>query len=150
MTESNPENEPRIIVDDDWKSQVEREKAEAEAQAAASGAGATPEPGPGEIPPASMQTLVSTLATQAMAGLGLLQGPEGAYPPDLDMARHFIDTLVVLEEKTQGNLSEDEATMLKDTLHQLRMVYLQLQQMIADAQNQGTPPESPSSSIELP
>jgi hypothetical protein len=40
------------------------------------------------------------------------------------MARHLIDLLGVIEEKTRGNLTADEAAMLEQMLHQLRMLYL--------------------------
>jgi len=44
----------------------------------------------------------------------------------LDLARHHIDMLSVLEEKCQGNLSEEEQEMLTNTLYQLRNSYIQL------------------------
>jgi hypothetical protein len=60
---------------------------------------------------------------QAMAAMGVLGGPGGAQqPPDLGMAKHLIDLLGVIEEKTRGNLSQDEAGMLEQMLHQLRVL----------------------------
>ena len=58
----------------------------------------------------------------------------------------MIDTLSMLEEKTQGNLSEEESQMLTSTVHQLRMAFLQTQQQATSAPA-GEPPKS---QIELP
>ncbi|MFT7643282.1 MAG: hypothetical protein ACI9G1_005047 [Pirellulaceae bacterium] len=77
--------------------------------------------------PPSFELLVSSLATQGAAALGLLPMGDGKEPVvHLDHAKHFIDLLGVLEEKTNNNLSTDEAKFLKDTLHQLRMAFIQL------------------------
>ena len=46
---------------------------------------------------------------------------------NLDTARHFIDTLEMLEKKTAGNLEQDEQRLLDEVLHQLRMSYMQEQ-----------------------
>ena len=43
----------------------------------------------------------------------------------LDLAKHAIDMLAVIEEKTMGNLSQQEASMLENILHQLRMAYVE-------------------------
>ena len=66
----------------------------------------------------------------------------------LELAKHMIDTLGVLEEKTKGNLSSEEAQMLTSTLHQLRMAYLSIQQDAAAAAGEATEPSQ--SQIELP
>jgi hypothetical protein len=43
----------------------------------------------------------------------------------LDLAKHAIDMLGILEEKTKGNLAADEAAMLENVLHQLRLAYVE-------------------------
>jgi hypothetical protein len=143
MSENQNNEEPKIIVDEDWKSQVEREKEEL---TNAPDANAEAEQGEGELPPASILGLVSMFATQSMAALGLLVDPEtGQGHVSRPMAKHFIDLLGVLQEKTEGNLTEDEAGHLRDALHQLRMVYVQTEGQQPD----GAAPET-GSSIELP
>lgn len=156
-SESEP-REPKIIIDEDWKEQVAREKREAASEpppAASSppsgdqaAANSGPEPGvsaPADsavrpdtapdtaaaagavpnLPPASFQFLVSMLFTQAMSFLGQIPDPEsGQTRVDKPMARHTIDTLDVLTEKTRGNLTEDEDQMLREALHTLRMAYV--------------------------
>ena len=121
---------PKIIVDDDWKSraQAEKEQLQQEAEAKQRGDAAEPQP-PGEdidLPPASFPVLVTTLATQTISLLGQLPGPEGKPVVQLNHAKHFIDTLAVLEEKTKGNLTSEESAMLTNVLHELRMLYVQV------------------------
>lgn len=132
MTDSN-EQEPKIIVDDDWKSQVQAEKEELKKQEAANAEGtaegdgdsASEEEMPRELPPASLMMLITTLGAQAMAALGFMPDPAtGKSNPNRAMAKHFIDTLGIIEEKTQGNLTDEEANYLKETLHQLRMAFV--------------------------
>lgn len=143
MSENQNNEEPKIIVDEDWKSQVEKEK---EALANAPETPDESEQGEGELPPASILGLVSMFATQSMAALGLLVDPEtGQAHVSRPMAKHFIDLLGVLQEKTQGNLTEEEAGHLRDALHQLRMVYIQ-----TEGQQPGNSAPETGSSIELP
>ncbi len=144
-----PEDEPKIIVDDDWKSQVEQEKeqlkeaANSEANSDAP-ADESAEQEMHELPPATFMILMSTLATQAMAAMGLIPDPMTGQPTvNLPMAKHFIDLLAMLQEKTKGNLSEEESNHLRDGLHQLRMIYVSSDKPAA------AEPEK-SSSIELP
>lgn len=118
------DEEPKIIVDDDWKSQVEQENEQLKQEADSPSASAEDDMSQ-EMPPASFPMLISTLATQAMASMGMLPDPRtGEASAHKPMAKHFIDTLGVLQEKTKGNLAEEEVTMLRDTLHQLRMAYM--------------------------
>lgn len=127
--------EKKIFVDEDWKSQVqaEKEKAAEQYQAeAAKGAEAAAEASDSDeppMPPASFATLLSTLATQSMIALGQIADPMSGEPaPNMDLARYFIDTLGVIQEKTQGNLTDEEEKGLEDLLHQLRMAFVALQQ----------------------
>ena len=116
--------EPKIIVDEDWKTQVQAEKKTLKDEQTQQ-----PEaPGAAELPPASMALLITTLATQALAMLGQIPDPnDGSTIVHLDQAKHVIDTLAVLEEKTKGNLTADEATMLQSVLHEMRMLYIAVQ-----------------------
>jgi len=74
------------------------------------------------------ETLVSYLSTTAMFQLGVLPGPGGErIPPDLPNARRTIDMLDVVQEKTQGNLSEVESRLLEDVLYELRLTYVEME-----------------------
>jgi hypothetical protein len=81
--------------------------------------------GGGQPPPATFEFLAHTLFTQALMALGRIPNPitQKAHR-NLPTARHFIDTLAMLEQKTAGNLSEDERRVLEEIQHQLRMMYM--------------------------
>lgn len=144
MTEEH--EEPKLIIDEDWKTQVQREKKELEERKAeeaqsgdAEGLGpedavtdagdASPPEGEStqELPPASIMLLATSLGTQAMASLGLMPAPDGGtMQVNLPFAKHFIDLIAVLEEKTKGNLTEEENSYMQDTLYQLRMAFIEV------------------------
>ena len=78
--------------------------------------------------PSGFETLVSYLSTTAMFQMGLLPGPGGErIPTDLHNARRTIELLEVLQEKTQGNLQENESKLLEDVLYELRITFVELQ-----------------------
>ena len=78
------------------------------------------------MPPASFEFLALSLRAQAEFQLGLMHfGSEEEKPePDLDLARHSIDLLAILQEKTKGNLTLEEQRLLENTLTELRFRYL--------------------------
>ena len=77
-----------------------------------------------ELPPASFAALVNSLVTQSLFYLGELS-PQGTEPAvNLDMAKHQVDTLAVLEDKTKGNLSEEEQRLLDTGLYETRNRYI--------------------------
>jgi len=76
-------------------------------------------------PPATFDFLIHTLFTQALMALGRIPNPiTNKTHRNLATARHFIDTLKMLEQKTAGNLSEEERRVLEEMQHQLRMQIL--------------------------
>ena len=81
-------------------------------------------PRPGPLPPASFEMLILSLGMQAQMELGM-GAPNPEHPPNLDIARHTIDLLAVLQEKTKGNLSLEEQRLLENTLTELRFRYVQ-------------------------
>ncbi|UUO05607.1 DUF1844 domain-containing protein [Blastopirellula sp. J2-11] len=135
------EAEKKIIVDSDWKEQVEQEKEKLRAEDAPEAPPAAEEPAaaapsdnsakfdPSKLPPPDFRMLISMLATQAFAALGQIPHPEtGQAMVELPLAKHMIDLLGVIDEKTKGNLSPDEAEMLEHALHDLRMGYFAMSQ----------------------
>ena len=120
---------PEIIIDDDWKSRAQAEKEQLQKEAEAKRKQQPTEPAPEEpssspskpsssteepesevpLPPASFPFLITSLATQAFAAMGQIPGVDGKPVVQLAHAKHFIDTLGILEEKTKGNLSSDES-----------------------------------------
>lgn len=119
------EPEKKIIVDEDWKSQVERERETEKNISEAEAAGAA-KPSDVPLPPASFTYLLSTLYLQATMCLGLVPDPDGGKTEtNLPLAKHFIDLLEVLQQKTEGNRTPEESQDLENMLHQLRMAYVQ-------------------------
>jgi hypothetical protein len=95
----------------------------------------------GQPPPATLEFLVHTLFTQALMALGRIPNPitKQAHR-NLATARHFIDTLEMLERKTAGNLTEDERRLLEEIQHQLRMMYMAEQEAGRPATASEPPP----------
>lgn len=141
------DEQPSLHIDTDWKKQAQEEKRrlaekakqeppKAATPAKASGApsdprGAAPAGalggraargarGPRELPPASIATLASSLASQALYYLGDLAYQGGDPITNLDMAKHQIDTLTVLEEKTGASLTDEERAALDRALFETR------------------------------
>lgn len=111
-------DEPKkILVDDDWKAQARREKEQLAAQLGTQ---------PDALPAASFVELINLLVMNAMAGLGMMAGPGGKpIPPNLEAAKHFVDMLQLLEDKTKGNLTNEEKKLLDQMLYEMRMYYVQ-------------------------
>jgi hypothetical protein len=81
---------------------------------------------PFPIPPATFEFLAESLRMQAEMQLGLMRlGTEEEPPADLDLARHTIDLMGMLQEKTRGNLSLEEQRLLENSLTLLRFRYVQ-------------------------
>ncbi len=91
-------------------------------------AGEAPEPPPAQedLQPIDFSTLCLSLSTSALIHLGVMTHPEtGKVEPHLPLARQTIDTLGMLEEKTRGNLTKDEARLLEHLLYDLRVKYVE-------------------------
>jgi hypothetical protein len=88
------------------------------------------------LPPASFAFLVLSLRTQAEFQLGLMHfGEEEKPEPQFDLARHTIDLMAVLIEKTNGNLTLEEQRLLENSLTELRFRFVQASE---DAQRDAT------------
>ena len=75
--------------------------------------------------PMDFSTFVISMGTSALMHMGAGDGAEPASgPPQLEMARQTIDILVMLEEKTKGNLTDAESELLTSILYQLRVAFV--------------------------
>jgi hypothetical protein len=93
--------------------------------------------------PASFLSLVMSLASNAAASLGMMPHPvTGETGVDLTTAKHWIDVLGMLEQKTQGNLDQQEAQMVESLLADLRMQYVSFA-------NSPTPPPAKFSATDI-
>src|SRR5215831_17105196 len=92
-----------------------------------------------KLPPPSFQLLIATFASQATVAFGQVPNPiDGKTEVRLDLAKHAIDMLAIVEAKTRGNLTAEEDAMLGAVLHQLRMAYLEASSRNPPANQQGT------------
>ena len=81
------------------------------------------------MPPASFATLVSSIVTQILFALGAFADPQtGRRYRNLALAKHHIDVLGILEEKTKGNLTPEEKQLLDNALYEVRMAFVQAAQ----------------------
>jgi hypothetical protein len=127
MAEEEKKQEKKIIVDEDWKQQAQKEKKTLAAQEKAE----KKKPGKDKderaaLPEGNFAALISVLTTQALFALGVLKIEGQEREPDLEMAKYNIDMLETLEEKTKGNLTEEEKKVLENTLNQIRMAYVKV------------------------
>src|SRR5215470_10485861 len=99
------------------------------------------------LPPATFEFLVFSLKTQAEMRLGLLSfgSPEDKEEaPDLPSARHAIDMLAMLQEKTRGNLSLEEQRLIENSLTELRFRFVQVSDDAAKTKAAEAPGETPA------
>jgi hypothetical protein len=89
------------------------------------------------LPRASFSFLTLSLRTQAELQLGLMHcGSEDEQPePDLELARHTIDLMALLQEKTKGNLTIEEQLLLENSLTELRFRYVQIAEKAKTAES---------------
>jgi hypothetical protein len=88
---------------------------------------AAPEGAP-TLPAVDFHTFVLSLGSSALLHLGELEHPDvGAPQKDLPLAKHTIDILVMLEEKTRGNLTAAEEKLIASLLYDLRLRYVEAQ-----------------------
>ena len=79
------------------------------------------------MPKATFTSFILSLNTSALFHMGELPHPEtGEKVADPELARHAIDTLSLLEEKTRGNLEPDEQELLARILYELRIRFVKM------------------------
>jgi hypothetical protein len=90
-------------------------------------AGRTADAPPGApLPEVNFSSFILSLGSSALFHFGEIPDPvSGAKQRNLDLARQTIDILVILRDKTTGNLTEDESRLLESLLHDLQMRYVQ-------------------------
>jgi hypothetical protein len=77
------------------------------------------------LPEVNFNSLIFSLSSSALLNLGEIADPHsGAKKKDLDLAKHTIDTIAMLKERTEGNLDEEEAKFIENVLTDLRWCYV--------------------------
>jgi hypothetical protein len=78
-------------------------------------------------PPVTFSSFIISLGSSSLMLMGEQLDPQQpSMPANLPQAKEIIDLLSVLEDKTKGNLTSDEQTVLRDMLYALRMKYVTL------------------------
>ncbi len=120
------ESEKKIITDDNWKAQAQKEKEELREKEEKQKKTGKDARMPGTLPPPTFDELVNMFALQAMMYLGKLAPPgEEKSIIDLELAKHHIDMLEVIANKTKGNLTEAEQKGLSLALDQMRWLFVE-------------------------
>ncbi len=92
--------------------------------------GPTSDPTPGDehhdLPQMDFATFALSLSHSARVHLGDAQQPDGTVERDLALARQSIDILLLLQEKTRGNLTGAEERLLNQLLYDLRMRFVEV------------------------
>ena len=143
--EEKKEEEAKIFVDEDWKQKAEAEKQALEEEIAEETGESSPadEPAEGDydLPPASIASLLQEFSTRALVSLGMIQNPiTGEAQVDLKAAAYSIDMLAILQEKTEGNLEDNEAAYIGQLISQLREAFLKVSSVVGAAGAE--PPEA--------
>lgn len=77
------------------------------------------------MPEVTFPAFVMSLNTSALYHLGEIADPQtGKRIVELDLARHAIDTLVLIQNKTKGNLTTDEEELLKNILYDIKIRFV--------------------------
>ena len=129
------DEKPKLIVDEDWKNEANREKEKLAAQQAEAAKAKAEQ----AAKPIEFSDVVRLMASQAAMYLGVIPEPQSQQrilAPD--MAKTHIDILGVLEEKTKGNLTEEESQMITQTIAELQHQFVEVSKAVAQAAQDGT------------
>ncbi len=84
-------------------------------------------------------------AQNAALFLGQIPNPQtGQGEVNLELAKMFIDQLGMIQEKTRGNLTNEETAVLRNTLSNLQMAFVEVSQQTRGEKPAGAPPDEPS------
>jgi hypothetical protein len=105
------------------------EDSAADSQKAAEASAEQQQEPPPQFPEINFATFVASLNASALLQLGAIEDPTtGQKNKNLPMAKQTIDILSMLQEKTAGNLSEEEENLLKNILYDLRIMFVKEKQ----------------------
>lgn len=91
----------------------------------------------------NISMFLQSLAQQGLMQMGLIPWPHGQRELALDQARDTIEILVLLKQKTRGNLTAEEQKLMDAVVHELQMSFLEVQQAIARSRAGIKPPGMP-------
>lgn len=83
---------------------------------------------PKKLPPIDFKIFVLSLASSAQIHMGAVPDPTTQKTAkNLDLARQTIDIITILNEKTKGNLTEEEGKLMEQILYSLRLQFIEAQ-----------------------
>ncbi|NOX33514.1 MAG: DUF1844 domain-containing protein [Deltaproteobacteria bacterium] len=78
------------------------------------------------LPKIDFSSFILSLYSSGLTQLGKVEDPStGEKSINLDLAKHTIDMIAMLEEKTRGNLTEEENSLLKALLTEIRLAFVE-------------------------
>jgi hypothetical protein len=105
-------------VDEDWKQKATQEKEQLAEESAKE---------PRELPPPDFNTYLASLSAQALISLGQIENPMTKKKEiDLLQGKYIIDILIMLKDKTKGNLSKEEDDNFQGLISGLQLLYVKL------------------------
>jgi len=116
-------DDKKIIIDDDWKQQAQKEKETLSEQQEKE---QLEKEQPKKLPKGDFPGLVNMLVTNIFFALGILQMDGEQKEPNFEMAKYYIDLLEALHEKTKGNLTEQEVKMMESITNEVRMAFVKV------------------------
>jgi len=132
---------------EDQKEEVE-DQAESEEESQTENAEEEVEPPPPMgLPPVNFESFIFNLYNMAAFHMGFNDPETGELMQNLTAARHAIDTLIMLQEKTKGNLTAPEGNLMENLLYELRMNYLRAAKQAEEAPAEA-PEEEPEAAEE--
>lgn len=115
-------------IDESWKDSVESEKVKVD-NTPAQGAGQVKEEEAMDLGEVNFLGYITSLAYQSMIFLGEVPNPiTEKVEKNLRQAKFLIDTLVMIREKTNGNLSKQESDTLNAAIYDLQMLFVEISQ----------------------
>ncbi len=118
-----PEENPKATEKTEAAEKPKREESASREQAPPTEEAAAQEEAPPK--PLDFATFILSMANSALFHLGYFKMPDTESHKDLVAARQTIDLIALLEEKTKGNLTSEEEKIVKETLFQLRMAFVE-------------------------
>ncbi len=79
------------------------------------------------LPKIDFSSFILSLYSSGLVQLGKVEDPSsGKKSVNLDLAKHSIDMIAMLEEKTRGNLNDEEQNLLKALLSEIRLAFVEV------------------------
>jgi hypothetical protein len=133
--------QPKLIIDTDWKSQAQAEKEKlTQPKPGAQGPAGGTDAGTGEEPRERIEfrDIVSMFATQAVMYMGGIADPQtGRAVLAPEYAKLYIDMLAMLQEKTKGNLTPEEDRIISSAVQELRLDFVELSKHVEKMVKEG-------------